>query len=119
MSAHTDLCNLLLREVQAAFKNDVRVFKRSIGMAFTNTGTPVRFGITGQCDIWGYLKARPRAIPFEIEVKVGRDTVREGQRAWHCLLESMGVPLLVLHASSRTDFKRACADAVNWLRGLQ
>lgn len=117
MSNHTDLCNLLLREVQKAHPR-VRIFKRSVGMAFTAGGVPIRFGLAGQCDVYGYIKARPRAVPFEIEVKVGRDRVREDQALWHSLLEDLGVPLLVLHADDKRDFKRACADAVHWLGGL-
>lgn len=118
MSNHTDLCNLLLREVQMAHPA-VRIFKRSVGMAFTANGLPVRFGLAGQCDVYGYIRHRPRAIPFEIEVKVGRDSVRADQALWHTLLADLGVPFMVLHATDKRDFKRACADAVQWIGGLR
>lgn len=118
MSNHTDLCNLLLREVQMAYP-DARVFKRLVTMAYTADGTPLRVGKTGQCDIWGYLRHRPRAVPFEIEVKVGRDKPSKDQHHWHGVLEYLGVPVMVLHATDKQDFKRACADAVQWIGGLR
>lgn len=117
MSHHTDLCNLLLREVQMAHPG-VRIFKRIVTMAYAADGTPLRIGIPGQCDVYGYIRHRPRAVPFEIEVKVGRDRVRGDQPSWHTLLADLGVPFMVLHADDKRDFKRACADAVQWIGGL-
>ena len=95
---HSELCNRVIKTVQGALGNDVRIFKRHMGLAFTERGQPMKLGVPGQCDLWGYVSSRPRAVPFEIEVKVGRDRVRPEQGAWHAVLEHLGVPVMVLHA---------------------
>ncbi len=116
---HSELCNRVIKTVQGALGNDVRIFKRHMGLAFTERGQPMKLGVPGQCDLWGYVSSRPRAVPFEIEVKVGRDRVRPEQGAWHAVLEHLGVPVMVLHAANEEAFREAAQDAAAWVTGLK
>ncbi|MBK9075493.1 MAG: hypothetical protein IPL77_11055 [Flavobacteriales bacterium] len=116
---HTKLCNLVIKTIQRRLGNDVRIFKRHLGLVYTLNGQPMKLGVTGQFDVWGYVASRPRAVPFEIEIKVGDDDVRKGQEAWSATMEHLGVPVMVLHAANEEAFREAAQDAAAWVTGLK
>jgi len=63
-------------------------------------GRPIKFGIPGGADIHGWLMGG-RAL--EVEAKVGRDTLRDGQPAFRATAERFGVLYIEAHAASKSD----------------
>lgn len=116
---HSIAVNAIIIGVQRAVP-DARVFKRIVGTlrALDDPSRIVRVGERGQCDLYGFVRGRPRAIPFEIEVKVGKDRLREDQCAWAESCRHMGIPYLMVRADKREDIHRAVDDAAAFVRGL-
>lgn len=116
---HSHAVNAIIVGVQRAVP-DARVFKRVVG-AFRAIESPERIvavGDKGQADLWGFVRGRPRAVPFEIEVKVGKDRLRAEQEAWAALCSHMGVPYLMVRASGKDDIPQAVRAAADFVRGL-
>ncbi len=118
MTLHRVLSDAIMRAAQDRFQNRVRIFRRPVGLLFTKHGQPVRVGVKGQCDLWGYLKANPFAIPFEIEVKVARDRLRDGQKDWAKTLDHLAVPHHVAHATNASDIHATAIRTAEWLATL-
>ena len=120
MNPSTALGNKVIIAVQRECPR-ARVFRRVVSNVHP-IGQPhiiMEVGIKGQADIWGFaLSTGPRAVPFEIELKVGRDRESEAQRNWRELCRSLGVPHLVLAAPDKNDFSKAVAEAVSFVKNL-
>lgn len=116
---HSIAVNAIVVGVQRAVP-DARVFKRVVGTlrAIDDPSRTVRVGERGQCDLYGFVRGRPRAVPFEIEVKVGNDRLRDEQCAWAEVCRYMGIPYLMVRADQREDIPRAVDDAAAFVRGL-
>lgn len=116
---HSHAVNAIIIGVQRAVP-DARVFKRIVGTlrAADDPTRVVRVGERGQCDLYGFVRGRPRAVPFEIEVKVGKDRLRPEQNSWAEMCRHMGIPYLMVHAGKREDIPRAVDDAADFIRGL-
>jgi len=119
MNPSTVLGNKVIMEVQREVPS-ARIFRRVVAVVHP-VGQPditMRVGIEGQADLYGFVTGRP-AVPFEIELKVGKDRERPGQSAWKCLCSKMGIPHLALHAKDKNNFSGAVADAVAFVKSLE
>lgn len=116
---HSAAVNSILLGVQRELPK-ARLFKRVVG-AFRAVDDPARIvsvGDAGQADIYGYLEGRPYAVPFEIEVKIGRDRARTDQCAWAAMCERMGIPYVIVRAHAKADIPAAVDDCIHFIRGL-
>lgn len=81
-------------------------YRRNVGVARTQRGEVVRFGIPGQADIGGIYRGRA----VEVEVKTDEGRLSEAQKRWKMAVERAG-GLFVL--------ARTPADALSALRDLE
>lgn len=73
---------------------NLRLFRRNVATA-TLHGTKVKFGIAGQCDLYGLLKGGRH---LEIELKSATGTLNLEQKAWRSWCIGWGITHLVLKA---------------------
>jgi len=71
----------------------VRLFRRNVGVAQLTGGHVVRFGIKGQCDVYGLVRGGGH-LEVELKSKTGR--LSPEQQAWAKFCRSWGVPHVVL-----------------------
>lgn len=121
MSTHTDLIHRLIKELCRLPR--CRALKRVTAQVFYEDGTPARVNWPpGQCDVWGTIWPQPyvttHAVHFEIEVKRGKDRLREDQVKWQNACRENGVAHHVMHAKGVADEERAVREAVAFVRGL-
>lgn len=75
---------------------DIRLFRRNVGVSkavYKGVERYVRFGIKGQCDLWGTFRG---GLHVELECKAHNGTLDEHQEAWRDWCLSWGVPWLLL-----------------------
>ena len=70
----------IMRQIQlAATKLGARLFRNNVGMATTNTGSVIRFGLAvGSADLIGWTKSG-RFLAIEIKTSKGRLTKHQRQ----------------------------------------
>lgn len=122
MNPSTALANKVIIAVQQTCPR-ARIFRRVVAKVHP-IGQPdivMSVGIEGQSDLYGFTQSRhpgAPAVPFEIELKVGKDRESAAQVNWRELCRILGVPHLVLAAPDKTDFSPAVTSAVAFVKNL-
>jgi hypothetical protein len=106
----TELQKLLLLAAPAALPN-VRLFRRNTGVA-TYGERKVKFGIKGQCDLYGLLRGGQH---LEIELKSATGSLSLDQQRWRDFCVKWGVTYLLLRAISNETPKQTVA---RWIAEL-
>jgi hypothetical protein len=104
---------LLLLEAPRLLPN-LRLFRRNVGASkaiYNGVERFVRFGIKGQCDIWGTFKGGQH---IELELKARNGRLSEEQEAWRDFCRSWDVPWLLLQ-EKRSETPEQCV--VRWCGG--
>ena len=90
---HTKLVNDIVLALSKKF--DGRFYVRNIGKFKLPRGKWLTFGITGQADIYGWVRINGFAHHFECEVKVPPDTLTKAQRQWKTVMEEQNVIYII------------------------
>ena len=85
---HGEFVKLLLLDAQKRFPNS-RWFQRDVGLFKTLRNTPIKIGIKGQADIYGFVPYGNHVLWVEIEVKLPHDKMSKYQRQWKETVENM------------------------------
>jgi len=106
----TELQKLLLLAAPAALPN-IRLFRRNTGVA-TYGERKVKFGIKGQCDLYGLLRGGQH---WEIELKSAVGSLSLDQQRWRDFCEGWKVPYVLLKALHGDSTDRTIA---RWITEL-
>lgn len=95
-----------------------RLFRRNIGSATMRGGFEVKFGIKGQCDLYGLIRGGQHV---EIELKAAGKRIKPGsdQDQWRAWCVSWGVPHVVLTGLKNETVDDTVFRWINELRALQ
>ena len=90
-------------------RGDVRLFRANVGAGRTFAGDPIRWGISGQADLNGWvsveLAGKRRALRLEIEVKRPGGKQTEEQRTWQAACERHGVIYILATSADEAEQK--------------
>ncbi len=91
---------------------EFRFWKRTNGTFRSIHGQAIiKVGIVGACDLTGIMMGRP-AIPFEVELKWGKNSLDPDQIIWRDFCLKFGIPWFLCHAEEPTlESFRAAARA--------
>ncbi len=73
---HTNAVKLILLELSHL---NCLAARREVGLFYDKRGNPRKIGVDGEADIQGIT---PTGRAIAVEVKIGRDKVREDQSTW-------------------------------------
>lgn len=76
---------------------DLRLFRRNIAAGRID-GRYMRFGIAGQCDLYGYWRG---GAALELELKQATGTKRQAQERWAAFCHAWGITHLFLRGLPR------------------
>lgn len=110
---HSDLVKLAMLALQQELGPAAIVVRQETGLAQWGAGQATKYGVTGSCDIRGY---RADGTPFEVEVKIGRDRLREGQETWRTRLQAAHVAWFLCRSAGKGEEDLHAATEA--LRGL-
>lgn len=112
---HKQLAQAILVAAQREFKRDVRLFERHAGLMQLLGGGMVKPFHDGQADLYGWMTVHGVALHVEIELKVGRDELRDDQRAWRVVCVDGGVKYALVECKEVTE---GVEKALAFLRGV-
>jgi|GEM_PF-2930006 len=95
-----------------------RLFRRNIGSATMRGGFEVKFGIKGQCDLYGLIRGGQHV---EIELKAAGKRIKPGsdQDTWRAWCLSWNVPHVVLTGLKNETVDETVSRWIEELRALQ
>jgi hypothetical protein len=97
---HQELLRRVKLNVQKEFP-EIRIFDRHVGLFYTKFETPIKIGLKGQCDLYGFYKY----VHFEMELKTGNAVLSKEQKAWRDLCLKQSVPwALIRHENEAIIF---------------
>jgi hypothetical protein len=73
---------------------ELRLFRRNVGGGRLQGGHVVKFGIKGQCDLYGLVRGGRH---LEIELKASAGELSDKQEAWRTFCDGWGVPWVALY----------------------
>lgn len=85
---HGDFVKLILLDAQKRWPES-RWFQRDVGLFKTLRNTPIKIGIKGQADIYGFVPYGDHVLWVEIEVKLPHDKMSKYQKQWKETVENM------------------------------
>ena len=128
MGRHQDLLRAVRQGIQLTFSKQfpglrIRTMAQDTGIGLRScpcchVQLPKRQqGTIGSCDLRGYIGELPWPMPFEIEIKVGRDTLRDSQRDYAEMCDLLGVPHYVAHSQTESleDIESTAEETAHWL----
>ena len=93
---------------------DVRFFRRNVGAAKMHGVAVVKFGIKGQCDLYGIT--RGGTMHLEVELKNVGEKLNPDQKAWAAWCTEWKVPHIVLTAAKGETVEETVE---RWVRELE
>lgn len=78
---HEKLLRNWLLNAQKKFPNAM-FFKRDVGMFLTQNGRPIKIGINGQADVYGFIPYGYHTLWCEIEFKTLKAKQTKDQKKW-------------------------------------
>lgn len=97
---HQKLLDSAMWKLQKHFGKDIMVFKRVVGKFKMKNNGIISCGIQGQADLYGFLKSKNHAMPFEIEIKTGDAVLTKEQESWKKLCKRIKVFYFVLRENN-------------------
>lgn len=99
-------------------RSDIRIFRNSVGLGYTKTGTPIRFGLhTGSADLIGWKSATitPSMLGKRIAVFVSIETKAPGRGP---TADQTNWMQQVTAAGGLAGIARNCGDALDIVDGI-
>jgi len=109
---HQKILNQFQIYINNAFKDEIRTFKRHVGVFQTSRKTTISVHQKGMWDLWGILKTRHGTMHLEFEVKTGQSKLSPSQKKWKDFLETFDVIHFVVTENNFEEIKKTLQDRI-------
>lgn len=94
---HEKLLRNWLLNAQKKYPNGV-FLKRDVGMFLTKNGRPIKIGMNGQADVYGFIPYGEHTLWIEVEFKTLKAKQTKEQKKWERIVSSKnGLYVVVRH----------------------